>query len=38
VVTGTLISRIVNRQFVEGWNALDTLGMLQQPGVIPTME
>jgi len=37
VVTGTLISRIVNGQFVEDWNALDMLGMLQQLGVIPAM-
>jgi predicted ester cyclase len=37
VATGTLISRIVNGQFVEDWNALDALGMLQQLGVIPPM-
>ncbi len=37
VVAGTLISRIVSGQFVEDWNALDMLGMLQQLGVIPRM-
>ena len=37
VVTGILISRIVNGQFVEDWNTIDLLGMLQQLGVIPAM-
>lgn len=37
VVTGTLISRIANGQFVEDWNALDLLGMLQQLGVVPAL-
>lgn len=37
IVTGTLISRIVNGQFVEDWHHQDTLDMLQQLGVIPSM-
>jgi steroid delta-isomerase-like uncharacterized protein len=36
-VTGTIISRFSNGKWVEDHMNLDTLGMLQQIGVIPTM-
>jgi predicted ester cyclase len=34
-VTGINIERIANGKLVEGWSNYDTLGMLQQLGVIP---
>jgi steroid delta-isomerase-like uncharacterized protein len=34
-VTGMNIERIVGGKLVEGWSNYDTLGMLQQLGVIP---
>ena len=34
-VTGMNIERIANGKFVEGWSNYDTLGMLQQLGVVP---
>ena len=36
-VDGTWIHRINNNKIVESWNAWDTLGMLQQLGVVPAM-
>ena len=36
-VTGLTIDRIENGKIVESWNNWDTLGMLQQLGVIPAM-
>ena len=36
-VTGIVINRFANGKVVEGWFNYDTLGMLQQRGVIPTM-
>jgi len=35
-VTGIVISRYANGQIVETWANWDTLGLLQQLGVIPT--
>lgn len=35
-LTGMDISRIENRQIVEFWHQEDTLGLMQQLGVIPT--
>jgi steroid delta-isomerase-like uncharacterized protein len=37
-VDGIWIHRIANNQIVESWNAWDTLGMLQQLGIVPSME
>jgi len=34
-VTGIFILRFANRKFVEEWENFDTLGMMQQLGVIP---
>lgn len=34
-VTGIIIFRLENSRIVEGWLNLDTLGLLQQLGVIP---
>src|SRR5262249_33243452 len=36
-VDGIWIHRIVNNKIVESWNVWDTLGMLQQLGVVPEM-
>jgi steroid delta-isomerase-like uncharacterized protein len=36
-VTGISIDRIEGGQIVESWNNWDTLGMLQQLGVVPEM-
>ncbi len=36
-VDGIWIHRIANNKIVESWNAWDTLGMLQQLGVVPEM-
>jgi steroid delta-isomerase-like uncharacterized protein len=36
-VTGIVISRIVGGKIVEEWGNWDTLGMLQQLGVVPKM-
>ena len=36
-VTGINIERFANGKLVEGWSNYDTLGMLQQLGVIPTL-
>jgi steroid delta-isomerase-like uncharacterized protein len=36
-VTGITIDRIVNGRIVESWSNWDTLGMLQQLGVVPAM-
>lgn len=36
-VTGTYIARIVGGKIVEEWGNMDTLGMMQQLGVIPPM-
>jgi predicted ester cyclase len=30
------IDRIVGGKFVEGWSRYDTLGLMQQLGVVPT--
>jgi predicted ester cyclase len=35
IVTGIVIFRLENSQIVEGWVNLDTLGLLQQLGVVP---
>lgn len=35
-VSGVAVYRLANGQFAEIWNFLDTLGMMQQLGVIPT--
>ena len=35
-VTGITISHIANGQIVESWSSWDTLGMMQQLGLIPT--
>jgi steroid delta-isomerase-like uncharacterized protein len=35
-VTGITIDRFANGKLVESWNSFDTLGLLQQLGVIPT--
>ncbi len=32
-----MLNRFVNGRLVEGWMNFDTLGMLQQLGVVPTM-
>lgn len=37
-VTGMTLERIVNGKVVEAWDQFDTLGMLQQLGVIPAPE
>ena len=37
-VQGTWIHRFANNKIVESWNIWDTLGMLQQLGVVPAME
>jgi predicted ester cyclase len=34
-VTGITIDRIVGGKIVESWNNWDTLGLLQQLGVVP---
>jgi len=34
-VTGISIGRVVNGKTVEGWSNYDTLGMMQQLGVVP---
>ena len=36
-ITGIYMGRIVNGKIVEEWGNLDTLGMLQQLGIIPPM-
>jgi steroid delta-isomerase-like uncharacterized protein len=36
-VTGITIDRIENGKIVESWNNWDTLGMLQQLGVVPAL-
>ena len=36
-VTGITIDRIVDGSFVESWTNWDTLGMLQQLGVVPVL-
>lgn len=36
-VTGTVISRFAGGKWVEDYNHWDTLGMLQQMGIIPSM-
>lgn len=35
-VTGIVISRIANGKFVDDWESLDALGMLEQIGAAPT--
>ncbi len=37
-MTGITIFRIANGKLVEGWSNADTLGMMQQLGVIPAPE
>ena len=37
-ITGITLSRIVDGKTVENWWSSDNLGMLQQLGVIPSME
>ena len=37
-VQGIWIHRFANNKIVESWNIWDTLGMLQQLGVVPAME
>jgi steroid delta-isomerase-like uncharacterized protein len=36
-VTGITIDRIVDGRFVESWTNWDTLGLLQQLGVVPSL-
>ncbi|GAC1362061.1 MAG: hypothetical protein NVSMB38_45360 [Ktedonobacteraceae bacterium] len=36
-VAGVWIHRVAGGKIIEGWNIWDTLGMLQQMGVIPPM-
>lgn len=36
-VTGISIERIVGGKIVEGWTSWDTLGLMQQLGVVPTL-
>ena len=36
-VTGITIDRIVDGRFVESWTNWDTLGLMQQLGVVPTL-
>jgi len=36
-VTGTYIARIVGGKIAEEWGNMDTLGMMQQLGIIPPM-
>jgi steroid delta-isomerase-like uncharacterized protein len=36
-ITGTYIARIANGKILEEWGNMDTLGMMQQLGVIPPM-
>jgi len=35
---GIIIYRVVGGKFVEGWERADTLGLMQQLGVVPTPE
>jgi len=35
IVTGIIIERFVNGKAVEGWMEMDTLGQMQQLGVMP---
>jgi steroid delta-isomerase-like uncharacterized protein len=35
VVTGITINRVADNKVVEGWTNLDSLGLLQQLGVVP---
>ena len=37
VVQGIWINRLSDNKIVESWNVWDTLGMLQQLGIVPTM-
>jgi steroid delta-isomerase-like uncharacterized protein len=37
-VEGIWIHRFANNKIVESWNVWDTLGMLQQLGIVPMME
>ena len=37
-VTGIAVDRIVNGKIVENWGLFDQFGMMQQLGVIPTLE
>ena len=37
-VEATLVDRIVEGKFVEHWSSLDSLGLMQQLGVIPAPE
>lgn len=36
-VTGITVDRIVDGRFVESWTNWDTLGLMQQLGVVPTL-
>ena len=36
-VTGITIDRIVDGRFVESWTNWDTLGLMQQLGVVPAL-
>ncbi len=36
-VTGITVDRIVNGRFVESWTNWDTLGLMQQLGVVPAL-
>jgi predicted ester cyclase len=36
--TGMLIDRVINGKIVEEWEEWDTLGMMQQLGVVPTVK
>ncbi len=35
-LTGILITRLIDGKFVERWEQADTLGMMQQLGIVPT--
>jgi predicted ester cyclase len=37
-ITGIVIARVANGQFVEIWHQVDWLGLFQQLGLIPTPE
>ena len=37
-VTGTITSRIVEGKIVEEWNNIDSMGMMQQLGIVPPLE
>jgi predicted ester cyclase len=37
-VEATLVDRIVDGKFVEHWSNMDSMGLMQQLGVIPTPE